>query len=44
MAKVIKVNPAPTANTPDPRNEFDSDLTVLDVLQHNVVYSKLCQG
>lgn len=40
--KAISVSPAPGPNAPDPRNEFDSDQTTIEVLQHNVVHSSLC--
>jgi len=42
LDKVIKVAVAPAQTTPDPDNQYDTDQTVLDVLEHNVVHERVC--
>lgn len=38
----ISTEPAPAANRDDPGNQWDSDQTVFEVLQHNAAYDVAC--
>lgn len=38
----ISAEPAPAAGVDDPRNQWDSDLTFAEILQHNAVFDRLC--
>lgn len=40
--KRVLVAPAPQPGVDDPRNQWDTEETVHDVVQHNAVYDKIC--
>lgn len=38
----ISAEPAPVAGADDPGNQWDSDLTLAEILEHNAVFDRLC--
>lgn len=40
--KRVSVEPAPVAGVDDPGNQWDSDATLAEVLEHNEVHDRLC--
>lgn len=40
--KRISVDPAPMKGMDDPGNQYDSEPTFLEVLEHNEVHDRLC--
>ena len=41
--KVVRFQPAPTPGADDPSNQFDTDETVADLIEHNAVFRRLCE-
>lgn len=42
--RAIKFDPAPAAGADDPGNTYDTDQTVLDLIEHNAVFHRLCEN
>lgn len=42
--KVVRFQPAPAAGADDPGNQFDTDETVKDLIEHNAVFRRLCEA
>lgn len=38
----LTIEPAPAVGVDDPGNQWDSEQTVADVLEHNAVHQRLC--
>lgn len=38
----LTIEPAPVLGADDPGNQWDSEQTVTDVLEHNAVHERLC--
>ncbi|NLR72863.1 hypothetical protein HGI47_18465 [Novosphingobium sp. ERN07] len=38
----ISIEPAPAAGTTDPGNQWDTEQTVAEALEHNAVHDRLC--